>query len=166
ERDFGLSLPRWMQVELAQLVQKASEQQGGEIGSGEIHRLFKDHFVHEQAPYSLLGYRLDREESGVIEAHILEHGKKRPLTGEGEGAISAFADAWMRYSGQQLNIVDFQEHAIGEGTDAEAAAYVQVNIGGARVSGAAFDRDTVSAALKALLSALNRQALQQRIKAA
>lgn len=72
----------------------------------------------------------------------------------------------MRYSNQQLNIVDFQEHAIGEGTDAEAVAYVQINIGGARKSGAAFDRDTVSAALKALLSALNRQAQPQRIEAA
>ena len=166
ERDFGLSLPRWMQVELAQLVQKVSEEQAGEVESGAIYKLFRDHFVHDSAPYSLLGYRLDRDESGLIEVHISEHGNKRSLKGEGEGAISAFAEAWMRYSNQQLNIVDFQEHAIGEGTDAEAVAYVQINIGGVRVSGVAFDQDTVSASLKALLSALNRQAQLQRIEAA
>lgn len=166
ERDFGLTLPRWVQVELAQSVQKASEQQAGEVTSRDIYRLFRDHFVHDQAPHALLGYRLDREENDRIEVQISDRGNKRLLKGEGEGAISAFADAWMRYSNQQLNIVDFQEHAIGEGTDAEAVAYVQINIGGARISGAAFDRDTVSAALKALLSALNRQAQPQRIEAA
>ena len=165
ERDYGLSLPRWMQVRLAQVVQRASEQQAGEVTSKDIHRLFMEHFVHDEGPYTLLGYRLDRDENGLIEVHISEYGNKLLLTGEGEGAISAFADAWMRFSNQQLNIVDFQEHAIGEGTDAEAVAYVQINIGGVRVAGAAFDRDTVSASLKSLLSALN-QAQLQRIKAA
>jgi len=161
ERDFGLSLPRWMLVELAQVVQKASEQHAGEVASKDIHRLFLEHFVQAHAPYTLLGYRLDRDENGAIEVHISEHGNKQLLTGEGEGAISAFADAWMRYSNQQLNIIDFQEHAIGEGTDAEAVAYVQINIDGVRVSGSAFDRDTVSASLKALLSALNQAQLNQ-----
>jgi len=165
ERDFGLSPPRWMQVELAQLVQKASEQQMGEVSSRDIYQLFRDHFVCDGAPYRLLGYRLDREKNGHIEVSIMENGKKQLLAGSGEGAISAFADAWMQYRNQQLNIVDFQEHAVGEGTDAEAVAYVQVNVGGMRVSGAAFDQDTVSASLKALLSALNRQAMMQ-IKAA
>lgn len=161
ERDYGLSLPRWLQVELAQLVQRVSEQQMGEVSSRDIYQLFRDHFVCDQTPYRLLGYRLDREQSGHIEVSILENGKKRLLTGVGEGAISAFTNAWMQYSNLQLNIVDFQEHAVGAGTDAEAVAYVQVNVGGMRVSGAAFDQDTMSASLKALLSALNRQALLQ-----
>ena len=165
ERDFGLSLPRWMQVELAQQVQRASEQQAGEVDSTQIYQLFKEQFVRDQGPFTLLGYRLDRGENGFIEAHISAHGQMHTLTGKGEGAISSFADAWKHFGNQQLNIVDFQEHAIGEGTDAEAVAYVQINIDGVRVSGAAFDQDTVSASLKALLSALN-QAQMQRVKAA
>jgi 2-isopropylmalate synthase len=166
ERDYNLSLPRWMQVELAQVVQRASETRSGEVGSDEIHRLFTEHFVHTGSPYEMLGYRIDRNDNDIIEVSLAAHGKQYTLRGEGEGAISAFAAAWQQFSNEPLNIVDFQEHAIGEGTDAEAAAYVQINVGGKRVSGAAFDRDTVGASLNAVLSALNRTAAQRAQSAA
>ncbi|MET0101335.1 MAG: 2-isopropylmalate synthase [Sedimenticola sp.] len=159
ERDYGLNLPRWMQVELAQIVQAASEQQAGEIDSETIRDLFVENFVADRAPVVLGGYRLDRESHDVIEASVIIDGREQTIRGEGEGAISAFVDAWTRTSGQDLNVVDYSEHAIGEGTDAEAVAYVQINIDGRRVSGVSFDHDTVSASLKAVLSALNRAQL-------
>jgi 2-isopropylmalate synthase len=159
ERDYGLVLPRWIQVELAQIVQQTSEQQAGEIGSASIYSLFTQHFVADRAPLRLHGYRLDRDDNDVIEASVSTDGVKQVLRGAGEGAIAAFVDAWMRHSGQKLSVVDYSEHAIGEGTDAEAIAYVQLNIDGARVAAASFDRDTVSASLKAVLSALNRAQL-------
>lgn len=160
ERDYGLSLPRWMQVELAQLVQKASEQNSGEISSATIHALFVKHFVADSAPFSLNGYRLERsDEQDLIQAQIIENGNEQILHGNGEGALSAFIDGWIKHEGQQVSVVDYSEHAIGEGTDAEAIAYVQLNINGQRVSGVAFDHDTVSASLKAVLSALNRNLL-------
>lgn len=165
ERDYGLSLPRWIQVELAQIVQSASEERAGEIESAEIRELFVEHFVADQRPVQLLGYKLNRNGRDAIEATVLEEGAKCVLRGEGEGAISAFIDGWIRHSGQAVSVVDYTEHAIGEGTDAEAAAYVQLNVDGLRVSGAAMDYDTVSASLKAILSALNR-ASQRRVQAA
>jgi 2-isopropylmalate synthase len=58
-------------------------------------------------------------------------------------------------------VVDYSEHAVGEGTDAEAAAYVQLNIDGRRVSGAALDHDTVSASLMAVMAALNRAKVEK-----
>ena len=60
---------------------------------------------------------------------------------------------------ERVSVVDYSEHAVGGGTDAEAVAYVQLNVDGRRFCGAAFDRDTVSASLNAVLSALNRAAL-------
>ena len=156
ERDYGLSLPRWMQVELAHIVQAESEQHGSEIGSARIHELFMAHFVVDRGPARLLGYRLDCNGHDLIEVRIAEAGVEHILRGEGEGAISAFVDAWQRHSGQPVNVMDYTEHAIGEGTDAQAAAYVQLNLDGLRVCGAALDPDTVSAPLKAVLSALNR----------
>jgi 2-isopropylmalate synthase len=158
ERDHGLRLPRWLQVELAALVQAESERRGGEIDGAAIHRLFRQHFVADQAPVRLLGYRLTRNGHDLIDARVGTSGGERVLRGEGDGAIAAFVDAWTRHTGQAVNVIDYSEHAIGEGTDADAAAYVQVNVGGQRVSGAAIDRDTVSASLKAVLSALNRAA--------
>jgi len=156
ERDYGLSLPRWMQVETAQLVQQESEARGTEIDAAGIYNLFCEHFVADQTPVQLQGYRLNREGYDRIEANLMVDGQKLLVSGEGEGAISAFIDAWSGHTGERINVVDYSEHALGEGTNAEAVAYVQVNVDGARVSGVAFDHDTVSASLKALLSALNR----------
>jgi len=162
ERDYGLSLPRWMQVELAQVVQRESEARSGEIDSATIHRLFMHHFVADREPVLLQGYRLDRNGGrDIIAALMVESGREQQLHGEGEGALSAFVDGWMRHSGQQVNVVDYSEHAIGSGTDAEAIAYVQLNIDGQRVTGTALDRDTVSASLRAVLSALNRARLER-----
>ena len=157
ERDYGLSLPRWMQVELAQLVQKESEKRSGEIASATIHAIFMQHFVADHSPLALNGYRIERTDGqDLIQAKIVENGNEYSLHGNGEGVLSAFIDGWIKHGGQQISVVDYNEHAIGTGTNAEAIAYVQLNIDGQRVSGVAFDHDTVSASLKAVLSALNR----------
>ena len=157
ERDFGLSLPRWMQVELAQVVQKASEASGGEVDSATIHRLFTENFIADSDPMSLTGYQLDRNTGhDAINAHVVERGVKHTLHGEGEGALSAFVDCLVRHGRNRIAVVDYSEHAIGAGTNAEAIAYVQLNIDGQRVSGVARDHDTVSASMKAVLSAWNR----------
>ena len=164
ERDYGLHLPRWLQVELAQIVQRESEARRGEIDSEHIHALFQQHFVGDAAPYRLEGYRIDRAD-GVdnIDAQLLHDGRQLGIHGEGEGAISAFVDAWIRSFGQNINVVDYSEHAIGAGTNAEAAAYVQLNTNGRRISGAALDHDTISASLKAVLAALNSAQLKRRV---
>ena len=158
ERDHGLNLPRWLQVELAQVVQQASERQGGEVGSADIARLFREHFVRDEAPRRLRGYRLIRNGHDHIEVRIGDAGGEYQLRGHGQGAIAAFVAAWVGFAGQTIQVLDYQEHAIGEGTDAEAAAYVLLNLDGVRVAGAAIDRDVVAASLKAVLSAINRAA--------
>ena len=164
ERDYGLSLPRWMQVELAQAVQRTSEADGGEVDSARIHALFMQTFVNDQARVSLKGYRLDRTGGqDTLAAQVMVDQQIQLIQGHGEGAISAFVQGWMRHSGQHINVVDYSEHAIGSGTDAEAVAYIQLNIDGQRVAGAAFDHDTVSASLKAVLSALNRVNVREAI---
>jgi 2-isopropylmalate synthase len=156
ERDFGLRLPRWMQVELAQAVQAESERSGGEMDPRRIHALFRERFLTGEGPYRLLGYRLDRNGHERIQARIATPRGEHILEGEGQGGIAAFVDAWSGAFGGIIHVLDYQEHALGEGTDAEAAAYVQLSLDGERVAGAAIERDTVAAALKAVLAALNR----------
>jgi 2-isopropylmalate synthase len=156
ERDYGLQLPRWAQVELAPVVQRVSEEQGGVIDSARIRELFAAQFIQDQAPNRLAGYRINRNGHDQIEATIICEGREQRIRGEGDGAIAAFAHAWSEAFGQAVDVRDYREHAIGAGTDAEAAAYVQLVIDGQPVAGAAIDRDTVSASLKAVISALNR----------
>ncbi|KAA6182923.1 2-isopropylmalate synthase [Thiohalocapsa marina] len=168
EREYGLSLPRWLQQALAPIVQRASEERGGIIDAETIRGLFLQHFVRDRAPAELRGYRLSRNGRDRLEVRVAmadaaggDGGQTEyRITGDGEGAIAAFADAWGRFSGQPVNVIDYQEHAIGAGTDAEAAAYVLLDVDGVQVAGAAIDRDTVAASLKAVLSALNRGAEQ------
>jgi 2-isopropylmalate synthase len=146
-----------MQVELAQLVQRESEQHNGEVASATIHQLFVQNFIATVESPRLNGYRLHRSGgSDTIEAEISEDNVATTIHGKGEGALSAFINAWQQHSGQHVVVVDYSEHAIGAGTDAEAAAYVQLNIDGQRSSGAARDHDTVSASLMAVMAALNR----------
>ncbi|HYN78092.1 MAG TPA: 2-isopropylmalate synthase [Lamprocystis sp. (in: g-proteobacteria)] len=158
ERDHGLNLPRWLQVELAQVVQRESERRGGEIDGETMVRLFLERFVCDQAPRQLAGYRLSRNGHDQLEVRIGSATGEYTLHGEGQGAIAAFVDAWTRAFGQAIQVLDYQEHAIGAGTDAEAAAYALLNVDGARVAGAAIDQDVVGASLRAVLSALNRTA--------
>lgn len=162
ERDFGISLPRWMTLELAPHVQKASEQVSGELSSQAIRDILLDTFMCA-APVTLKGYRLDRDDAECLSV-TLRHGQESvTLQGQGNGAISAFMDAWQQYTGQRVNVVDYGEHALGEGSDAVAIAFVQLNVDGTRISGMAEDGDTVSASLKALLSALNRAGAGQTL---
>jgi 2-isopropylmalate synthase len=111
----------------------------------------------------LTGYRLDRRDGiDTIDAGIDDDGRQVRISGRGEGAIEAFIDGWNRHFGSRVNVIDYSEHAVGEGTTAEAAAYTLLNIDGQRSAGAAINRDSVSASLGALLAALNRsRQLQQ-----
>lgn len=157
ERDYQLRLPRWMQVELAARVQRESERRGGEVDSAAIFALFRQQFVAEDGPLRLIDYRIDRRgDVDVIQARLASDTGTVSICGEGEGALSAFADGWQRQYGQAIHIIDYSEHAMGEGTDAEAAAYLKLSIDGQRVGGAAFDQDTVSASLMAVLAGLNQ----------
>jgi 2-isopropylmalate synthase len=157
ERDYGLMLPRWMQVELAPIVQRESEKSAGEVDSTTIHALFVEHFVIDRGPNRLKGYRIDRSKGmEAIEAQLENGQDLKRIIGNGKGAISAFIDAISRHTNQHINVIDYVEHAIGEGADAEAVAYVQLNVDGHRVVGAAINRDTVNASLTAVLSALNQ----------
>jgi 2-isopropylmalate synthase len=145
-----------VQVELAQAVQAQSERDGGEMDGATIHRLFCERFLAESGPYRQLGYRLASNGHDSIEVRIDSPGGERTLHGEGEGAIAAFADAWARFQGATVRVLDYQEHALGAGTEAEAAAYVRLDLQGGPLAGAGIDRDTVAAALKAVIAALNR----------
>lgn len=162
ERDHGLHLPRWMQVEMAQVVQRESEREGGEIDSARVHELFVQHFVDAYSPYALAGYQLERRgEIDEIVASIRHDGAIEQIRGTGNGAIEAFVNAWYDAHGTRVTVVDYVQHAMEEGTSADAVAYLQLSIDGRRISGAAFDQDTVSAAMRAVLVALNRRMLKR-----
>ena len=154
ERDYGISLPRWMMLALAPYVQKESEKLSGELSSESIRRLLFATFMRE-GPLSLVDYRLSRASEEGLSITLEQDGERLTLEGSGNGAMSAFINAWQRHSGQQVGILDYSEHSLGEDSDANAIAFVQLNVDGQRICAVAEDSDTVSASLKAVIAGIN-----------
>ncbi|MES1938919.1 2-isopropylmalate synthase [Salinisphaera sp. T5B8] len=155
ERDFGINLPRWMMLSLAPHVQAESERVSGELSSGRIRELLFEHFSR-QAPLALVDYGLRRGEDGQTLNVTLSDGHQRiELQGHGNGPLSAFIDAWHGHTGEEIAVADYSEHALSAGSDADAIAFVQLRKDTLRIPAVAEDSDTVSAALKAIIAALN-----------
>lgn len=162
ERDFGIVLPRWIQIELSQMVQIETERTQGEIDSKTIQQIFMQHFIADQDPLCLMSYQLQRiHDYDEIIVNLKHNQHEITLKGAGQGALSAFVDACSVYFGQQLDVSDYSEHALSKGRDAKAVAFISLNIEGKHISGVSIDSDTVAALLKAFISALNRSPMEQ-----
>lgn len=160
ERDYGITLPRWMQIELAQVVQAASEESGGEIDSYSIHRLFERHFMAVPDAMRLHTYNLQRDDKGV--AAIVETGNGDTLEGRGEGAVEALIDALSRRMGVKIEVESYEEFAVDSGTKAEAMACMRLKVNGEMLSAAAQAQDTTTAVLQAVLGAAARHTVAAR----
>ncbi|MCH8498873.1 MAG: 2-isopropylmalate synthase [Marinobacter sp.] len=155
ERDFGISLPRWLQIEFSKVVQNAAETEGGEVDSHTIHRLFHERYLHVQPDWALRTYDLHRDDAGV--QAFVEFGTGEGvsrLSGTGHGAVEVVAAALEVRHGIQLAVEAYDEFALSEGTQANALACIRIQINGKPYSAAALAEDTTSATLQALLSAV------------
>ena len=150
ERDFGITLPRWLQIDFSKVVQRESEREGGELAPKAIRELFEREYVERQrAPLS--DYRLSSAGERVrVQADV----GGALLEGEGQGAVEALLDALARTCQVKGTVECFDEFALESGTDAQAMACVKLRIGDEVGVGVSFARDTTSATLQAVLNAL------------
>jgi len=160
ERDHGLELPRPLQVDLARIVQDMADREGRELDSDEIMAAFTQSYCKDW-PLELVDYQtlpLGRGGAGRrLTATIRDRGVEKRIQGEGNGPLDAFIAALETGLGRKVKLRDYHEHAIGSGSEAQAACYVEIaGPDGASVHGAATDPGITMASLKALLSALNR----------
>lgn len=162
ERDYNISLPRWLQIEFSKVVQREAETEGGEIDSLTIHRLFEERYLKVHKPWALESYDLHRDTDGVhAKVSFGEGSGQRHLEGHGLGAVEALAAALETTFGVSLAVEAYDEFALGEGTNANALACIRVLVDGQVCSAAALAEDTTSGTLQALLSAVG-----QRVRAA
>ena len=155
ERDYNISLPRWLQIEFSKLVQREAETNGGEIDSLTIHRLFEDRYLKVAKDWELRSYDLHRDDEGV-NAVVSIGAESAPITlkGHGLGAVEAVSAALEEKYGVTLAVEAYDEFALGEGTNANALACIRVTVDGHHCSAAALAEDTTSATLQALFSAV------------
>jgi len=166
ERDYGITLPRWLQIEFSQVVQKEAEARGGEIDPQTIHRLFEENYLKISPAWVLKSYDLHRDEQGVYADVVVGAEGIAPvhLTGQGLGAVEAVSDALEKHCGLKLAVEAYDEFALAEGTKANALACIRVNANGQSSSAAALAGDTTAATLQALLSAAAR--IQNKVSGA
>ena len=160
ETEFGFCLPRTMAKEMGEIVNRFADRTGREITSREIFDIFQNEYLKLKAPLELASFKTSpfSDMTQQIECHAeLLHDKKAiTLHGKGNGPIDAFAEGLRKMNLLSFEIASFNEHSLGEGSNAQAAAYIEVKAGKRSACGAATDTNTQLAGIKALLCALNR----------
>lgn len=156
-----LDLPRKLQIEFSQVVQKVTDTEGGEVTPNEMWEVFKDEYLpNPDKPwgrFSLVSVAQDSAVDGdtSLTATIKDNGKEVVIKGVGNGPIAAFCNA-LETHGIKLRVLDYHEHALSSGGDAQAAAYLECNINSRTLFGVGIDPSIVTSSLKAIISAVNR----------
>lgn len=153
EQQFGITLPRWLQIDFSRVVQAEAERSGGEVDSARIHALFRAAYTAVPAAWRLAGYTLTREGDSVDARIQLD---RQTLQGRGQGAVSAMIAAIRDCTGQTLVVEGFDEFSLTEGTEARAMACIRMRREDRPSEEAitvAMAEDTTAAALQAVLSA-------------
>jgi len=156
--DYGLDLPRGLQIEFSKVVQEVADRTGKELSSADIWSLFRDTYL--RGGMRLVDYTVlpePRAGERRIAATVALDGTERRIEGVGNGPIAAFVDALRRECGIELTVLDYHEDAVSAGADAQAAAYVQIRgYDASTLYGVGMDSDIVTASLRAVASAATR----------
>ncbi len=164
EQEYGISLPRRMQIEFSQVVQRETDRLGLEMTAAQIHGLLEQEYLQAKSPYALVSHKL-REEDGTstVDIQVAVEGRTEHWHGTGKGPLEALVASLP----EAVEIMDYHEHSIGAGTNAKAASYIEIRLEGQRpLHGIGIDENITTASFRALLSALNRAVTQAQAKAA
>ena len=163
--DHSLDLPRKLQIEFSRVVQNKTDQDGGEVSSAKLWDIFTDEYLPAPADridlkwgrFELKKMRTESNMDGHVELNIVLRDGSGELqaTGTGNGPISAFLNV-LDKQGVSVRLLDYVEHTLSEGGDAQAAAYVELEVNGHTLWGVGIDGDISTASLKAVISAVNR----------
>ncbi|BBZ36822.1 2-isopropylmalate synthase [Mycolicibacterium confluentis] len=162
--DHGLALPRRLQIEFSRVIQEIAEGpggEGGEVSPKEIWEAFSEEYLAPITPLERIRQKVDasEEDGGTdsITAVVKIDGVEREIVGAGNGPLAAFVDA-LGAIGYDINVLDYSEHAMSSGEEAQAAAYVEASVGGKTVWGVGIATSITTASLRAVVSAVNRAA--------
>ena len=159
--EHGFDLPRRLQIEFSKTIQAITEDSGTEISPAAMWEAFRTVYLPAAPAWELRGQELVSGDGGDgtrITAQLVVDGVPRTVTGAGNGPIAAFVDALRAGLGVEIDVVDYAEHALGQGADATAVAYVEtIARDGSLWWGVGTHPNIITASLRAVLSALARQ---------
>ena len=160
ESEFGLELPRRLQIEFSQAVQTVMDAIGKELTAQDLFGLFEREYGVRSiaAPTHQVLEEVQGASGTVVKlaADVVVGSRRLSIHGAGTGPIDAFVDGLAAATGETLRVLDYHEHAIGSGADAQAVAYLEMRVGNQTLFGVGIDTNIVSASLKAIVSGLQR----------
>ena len=158
ESEYGLALPRRLQIEFSQAVQRVMDTEGKELSAADIWQIFRDEYRVE-AGHALRHHVVEAHDDGIVSLRgdLAWNAEEHAIEGRGNGPIDAFSRALGQAIGQDIRVVDYHQHAIGSGADARSVAYVEMRVGdSASLFGVGIDADTTAAAFQAIVSGVQR----------
>ncbi len=159
--EHNLELPRRLQIEFSQVIQRHTDNEGGEVTPKQMWDIFQDEYLpNPAAPWGRFSLKSVKQDSAVdgdttVEVLIVDGGVEINLKGVGNGPIAAFCDALSQH-GVDVRVLDYHEHAMSAGGDASAASYLECSVGNQVLWGAGIDPSIVTSSFKAVISAVNR----------
>ena len=157
-----LDLPRRLQIEFSQVVQAKTDSEGGEVTPDALWQIFEDEYLPADAKswgrFRLKGLSQSShmDEDVKLSVELADNGQIQSFSGTGNGPIAAFVHIISGYTDKPIRVLDYYEHALSAGGDAKAAAYLECDVDGKTFWGVGIDPSTTTAALKAVISAVNR----------
>ena len=158
EQDFGVTLPRRMQIEFSQVIQKLADDSGKELNSKEIWESFEENYLFSNSnkiTYISHVVKSSKEED-KISLTIKDNNKEIIINGEGNGPIDAFINALNDYLKTNFKVSDYHQHSRGSGSDAAAIAFIEIQNNKISDWGAGIDQNTTVASYKAILNCINK----------
>ena len=162
EKDHGLSMPRRLQIEFSQVIQKITDETGKEISPSDIWDNFQRTYLKDTDYYQFVEHHInsssnkDGSQSDKISIVLNCDSKEITIEGSGNGPIDAMIDAIKKSFNLDIKISDYHQHAISSGSDAQAVAYSELLLEGESVWGVGMHQNTVIAGLLSVISGLNR----------
>jgi 2-isopropylmalate synthase len=157
ESQYGITLPRWMQIELSQVVQRYTEAHECEVNAQTIWQIFNDEFMDSSKKIQLVSFETSFAQ-GVesIEANIMNNQAIEHISGQGHGVLEAFCNGLSQSIGQSIEIKQFEQTATEQGANAHALTMMHVQIGTKKYISAAINEDSVQSGMMCILSAIDR----------
>jgi 2-isopropylmalate synthase len=161
EHEYGLELPRRLQIEFSRVVQAVTDDTGKEVTAAQIKRIFDAEYGVGAPAVSQVSI-IERSGAVVTVRALLRHsdGTRQPIDGTGNGPIDAFVSALQARTAVPIRVLDYHEHAISGGADASAAAYIELRVGEHTVFGVGIDRSITTASFNAIVSGWRRAQLR------
>ncbi|MEO1748986.1 MAG: 2-isopropylmalate synthase, partial [Pseudomonadota bacterium] len=167
QEDYGLNLPRALQMEFREVIQKITDEEGIELTSKRIYDEFMDTYVGaDDQRIRFLSHRTEpdpeNEDGRVLQSKLMDGNVEVTITGRGTGPIDSFVDAIFQHYGISLSVKDYAEHSLQHGSDAAAICYMQMEKDGKSVFGVGINKNIVAASLEAIVSVVNRVRLNTK----